>query len=154
VGGEPEGVGATGNTMLYDVLVVSKSGGEERFTTERDAPLSVGDIVAQEADSYRVLAIQPGHGPFDGVVEAEWPRLAVQPLEFVMQLPTQVHDPRRLPATVGSTRSAEDPRDRELSPLSGKCREAGLAGTRRPVEEASACQAGLGSAPRRRLAAR
>ncbi len=81
--------------MLYDVLVVSKSGGEERFTTERDAPLSVGDIVAQEADSYRVLAIQPGHGPFDGVVEAEWPRLAVQPLEFVMQLPTQVHDPRR-----------------------------------------------------------
>jgi len=96
----------------------------------------------------------PVHGPFDGVVEAEWPRLAVQPLEFVMQLPTQVHDPRRLPATVGSTRSAEDPRDRELSPLSGKCREAGLAGTRRPVEEAAACEAGLGSAPRRRLAAR
>jgi hypothetical protein len=78
VGGEPEGVGATGNTMLYDVLVVSKSGGEERFTTERDAPLSVGDIVAQEADSYRVLAIQPGHGPFDGVVEAEWPRSAAR----------------------------------------------------------------------------
>jgi hypothetical protein len=59
-----------------------------------------------------------------------------------------------LPATAGSTRSAEDPRDRELSPLSGKCREAGLAGTRRPVEEAAACEAGLGSAPRRRLAAR
>jgi hypothetical protein len=78
----------------------------------------------------------------------------VQPLEFVMQLPTQVHDPRRLPATAGSTRSAEDPRDRELSPLSGRCREAGLAGARRPVEEASACEAGLGSAPRRRLAAR
>jgi hypothetical protein len=92
VGGEPEGVGAT---VEHDVLVVSNSGGEERFTTERDAPLSVGDIFAQEADSYRVPAIQPGHGPFDGVVEAEWPRLAVQPLEFVTQLPTQVHDPRR-----------------------------------------------------------
>jgi hypothetical protein len=96
VGGEPEGRGRyRRNTMLYDVLVVSNGGGEKRFTAERGAPLSVGDIFEQEADSYRVLAIQPGHGPFDGVVEAEWPRLAVQPLEFVTQLPTQVHDPRR-----------------------------------------------------------
>jgi hypothetical protein len=29
--------------MLYDVLVVSGADGEKRFTTERDAPLSVGD---------------------------------------------------------------------------------------------------------------
>jgi hypothetical protein len=150
VGGEPEGVGGT----VEHVPVVSNSGGEERFTTERDAPLSVGDIFAQEADSYRVLAIQPGHGPFDGVVEAEWPRLAVQPLEFVTQLSNSGSRSTPLPATAGSTRSAEDRRDRELSPLSGKCREAGLAGTRRPVEEAAACEAGLGSAPRRRLAAR
>ncbi len=55
----------------------------------------------QERCLYDVLVVSgyspssPVHGPFDGVVEAEWPRLAVQPLEFVMQLPTQVHDPRR-----------------------------------------------------------
>jgi hypothetical protein len=105
VGGEPEGVGGT---VEHDVLVVSNSGGEERFTTERDAPLSVGDIFAQEADSYRVLAIQPGHGPFDGVVEAEWPRLAVQPLEFVTQLSTQVHDPRRFrPAPLDQQKTRE-----------------------------------------------
>jgi hypothetical protein len=60
------------NTMLYDVLVVSNGGGGKRFTTERDAPLSVGDTFDQESESYRVLAIQPGQGPFDGVIEAEW----------------------------------------------------------------------------------
>ncbi len=58
--------------MLYDVLVVSGADGEKRFTTERDAPLSVGDTFEQDAESYRVLAIQTGHGPFDGVIEAEW----------------------------------------------------------------------------------
>jgi hypothetical protein len=31
-------------TMIYDVLVVSNAGGERRFTTERDAPLSDGDL--------------------------------------------------------------------------------------------------------------
>jgi hypothetical protein len=60
------------NTMLYDVLVVSNGGGGKRFTTERDAPLSVGDTFDQDSESYRVLAIQTGHGPFDGVIEAEW----------------------------------------------------------------------------------
>ena len=59
-------------TMLYDVLVVSNGGGGKRFTTERDAPLSVGDTLEQDSESYRVLAIQPGHGPFDCVIEAEW----------------------------------------------------------------------------------
>jgi hypothetical protein len=59
-------------TMLYDVLVVSNGGGGKRFTTERDAPLSVGDTFEQESESYRVLAIQIGQGPFDGVIEAEW----------------------------------------------------------------------------------
>ena len=59
--------------MLYDVLVVSGGGGGgRRFTTERDAPLSVGDTFEQDSESYRVLAIQPGQGPFDGVIEAEW----------------------------------------------------------------------------------
>lgn len=58
--------------MLYDVLVVSNGGGGKRFTTERDSPLSVGDTFEQDADSYRVLAIQTGHGPFDYVIEAEW----------------------------------------------------------------------------------
>jgi hypothetical protein len=51
--------------MLYDVLVVSNGGGGKRFTTERDAPLSVGDSFEQDSESYRVLAIQTGHGPFD-----------------------------------------------------------------------------------------
>jgi hypothetical protein len=60
------------DTMLYDVLVVSNGGGGERFTTERDTPLSVGDTFDQDSESYRVLAIQTGHGPFDGVIEAEW----------------------------------------------------------------------------------
>ena len=58
--------------MLYDVLVVSNVGGGKRFTTERDAQLSVGDTFEQDSESYRVLAIQPGHGPFDAVIEAEW----------------------------------------------------------------------------------
>jgi hypothetical protein len=61
-------------TMLYDVLVVSNGGGEKRFTTERDAPLSVGETFEQDSESYRVLAVQPGHGPFEGVIEAEWLR--------------------------------------------------------------------------------
>jgi hypothetical protein len=58
--------------MLYDVLVVSNGGGGKRFTTERAAPLSVGDTFEHDSESYRVLAIQTGHGPFDRVVEAEW----------------------------------------------------------------------------------
>ena len=60
------------NTMLYDVLVVSNSGGGKRFSTERDAPLSVGDTFEQDSEPYRVVAIQTGHGPFDYVIEAEW----------------------------------------------------------------------------------
>ena len=58
--------------MLYDVLVVSNGGGGKRFTTERDASLSVGDTFAQDSELYRVLAIQTGHGPFDYVIEVEW----------------------------------------------------------------------------------
>ena len=58
--------------MIYDVLVVSNAGGERRFTTERDAPLSDGDTFEQDSEFYRVLARQPGHGPFDGVIQAEW----------------------------------------------------------------------------------
>ena len=57
--------------MLYDVLVVSNVEGERRFTTERNAPLSDGDEFEHESEPYRVLSIQPGHGPFDGVIEAE-----------------------------------------------------------------------------------
>ncbi len=57
--------------MLYDVLVVSNGDGGKRFTNEADAPLSVGDIFEQDSESYRVLAIQTGHGPFAGVIEAE-----------------------------------------------------------------------------------
>jgi hypothetical protein len=58
--------------MIYDVLVVSNAGGERRFTTERDAPLSAGDTFEQDSESYRILVIQPGHGPFDAVIQAEW----------------------------------------------------------------------------------
>jgi hypothetical protein len=58
--------------MIYDVLVVSDGGGERRFTAERERPLSPGDSFEHDSESYRVLAVQPGHGPFDGVVEAEW----------------------------------------------------------------------------------
>jgi hypothetical protein len=57
--------------MLYDVLVVSNGCGK-RFTTERDASLSVGDTFEHDSESYRVLAIQTGHGPFDSVIEAEY----------------------------------------------------------------------------------
>jgi hypothetical protein len=57
--------------MLYDVLVVSNVEGERRFTIEQDTPFSDGDEFEHESESYRVLSIQPGHGPFDGVIEAE-----------------------------------------------------------------------------------
>ena len=59
-------------TMLYDVLVVSNGGGGKRFTTDRDASLSVGDTFAQDSELYRVLAIQTGQGSFDYVIEVEW----------------------------------------------------------------------------------
>jgi hypothetical protein len=55
--------------MLYEVLVISN--GAERFTVERDAPLAAGEIFEEASESYRVLAIEPGHGPFAGVIEAE-----------------------------------------------------------------------------------
>jgi hypothetical protein len=58
--------------MVYDVLVLSSDDGERRFTIGRDKPLSDGDEFEYESGSYRVLSIQPGHGPFDGVIEAEW----------------------------------------------------------------------------------
>jgi hypothetical protein len=58
--------------MLYDVLVVSDGDGERRFAIERDTPLSEGDEFEHESGLYRVLSIEPGHGPFDGVIEAEW----------------------------------------------------------------------------------
>jgi hypothetical protein len=57
------------NTMLYEVLVLSSSG--ERFTMERDGPLADGDSFEQNSESYRVIAVHTGHGPFDGVIEAE-----------------------------------------------------------------------------------
>jgi hypothetical protein len=55
--------------MLYEVLVLSSGG--ERFTIERDAPLADGDSFEEDSQSYRVLAIEPGHGPFAGVIQAE-----------------------------------------------------------------------------------
>ena len=55
--------------MLYEVLVQSSRG--ERFTMERDGPLAVGDTFEQASESYRVLAIQPGYGPLDAVIQAE-----------------------------------------------------------------------------------
>jgi hypothetical protein len=58
--------------MLYDVLVVSNHEGERRFAIERDTPLYDGDELRYESGSYRVLSIEPGHGPFDGVIQAEW----------------------------------------------------------------------------------
>jgi hypothetical protein len=58
--------------MLYDVLVVSNGEGERRFTIGRDTPLSDGDEFEHESEPYRALSFQPGHGPFDGVIEAEW----------------------------------------------------------------------------------
>jgi hypothetical protein len=56
--------------MLYEVLVHSSGG--KRFTIERDAALADGDTFEEDSEFYRVLAIQPGHGPFAGVIEAEW----------------------------------------------------------------------------------
>jgi hypothetical protein len=56
--------------MVYEVLVHSGTG--ERFTIEREVSLADGDTFGQDSESYRVLAIQPGHGPFDTVIEAEW----------------------------------------------------------------------------------
>ena len=55
--------------MLYEVLVLSSGG--ERFTIERDFPLADGDSFEEDSESYRVLAIGPGHGPFAGVIQAE-----------------------------------------------------------------------------------
>lgn len=55
--------------MVYEVLV-HLSGGE-RFTIERDAPLAAGDIFEEDSKSYRVLAVELGHGPFAGVIQAE-----------------------------------------------------------------------------------
>ena len=55
--------------MLYEVLVHASGG--ERFTIEPDTPLADDDTFEEDSESYRVLAIQPGHGPFAGVIEAE-----------------------------------------------------------------------------------
>jgi hypothetical protein len=55
--------------MLYEVLILSDGG--ERFTIERDAPLAAGDSFLYESEFYRVLAIESGHGPFAGVIEAK-----------------------------------------------------------------------------------
>jgi hypothetical protein len=55
------------DTMFYEVLVISDGG--ERFTIERDAPLAAGDSFPNESEFYRVLAIEPGHGPFAGVIQ-------------------------------------------------------------------------------------
>jgi hypothetical protein len=54
--------------MLYEVLLHSSGG--ERFTIERQAPLADGDTFEEDSESYRVLAIQPGYGPFAGVITA------------------------------------------------------------------------------------
>jgi hypothetical protein len=55
--------------MLYEVLVLSNGG--DRFTIEREEPLAGGDTFEEDSESYRVLAIETGHGPFAGVIEAE-----------------------------------------------------------------------------------
>jgi hypothetical protein len=55
--------------MLYEVLLHSSGG--DRFTIEREAPLANGDTFEENSEPYRVLAIQPGYGPFAGVIEAE-----------------------------------------------------------------------------------
>jgi hypothetical protein len=57
------------DTMFYEVLVLSDGG--ERFTIERDAPLAAGDSFPNESEFYRVVAIEPGHGPFAAVIQAE-----------------------------------------------------------------------------------
>ena len=38
---------------------------------ERDTPLADGGTFEEDSESYRVLAIQLGYGPFAGVIEAE-----------------------------------------------------------------------------------
>jgi hypothetical protein len=58
--------------MLYDVLVIKSGDGEVRFTIERDAPLSEGDIFERDAQPYRALSVEVGHGPFDATIIAEW----------------------------------------------------------------------------------
>ncbi len=70
MGGEPEGLGRyRRNAMLYDVLVVSMAAARNGLRPSgRRRSLSA---TVQDGESYRVLAIQTGHGPFDGVVEAE-----------------------------------------------------------------------------------
>jgi hypothetical protein len=55
--------------MLYEVLVLSSGG--ERFAMEWDGPLADGDTFEQDSESFRVIAVHTGHGPFDGVIEAE-----------------------------------------------------------------------------------
>jgi hypothetical protein len=60
------------HAMLYDVLVIKGGEGELRFTIERDAPLSEGDTFEQNAEPYRVLSVEVGHGPFAATVIAEW----------------------------------------------------------------------------------
>jgi hypothetical protein len=55
--------------MLYEVLVLSSGG--ERFTIEREVAPAAGDMFEEDSQSYRGLAIDPGHGPFAGVIEAE-----------------------------------------------------------------------------------
>jgi endonuclease YncB( thermonuclease family) len=47
----------------------SRAGGE-RFTIEREAQLADGDTFEENSEPYRVVAIEPGHGPFSGVIEA------------------------------------------------------------------------------------
>ena len=71
-GGAPNAQALPSNRMIYDVLVVSDVVGERRFTTEREAAFTTGDTFEQDSESYRVLAIHPGYGPLDGVIEAEW----------------------------------------------------------------------------------
>jgi hypothetical protein len=66
---ERPGVATVPTPTFYEVLVLSDGG--ERFTIERDAPLAAGDSFPNESEFYRVLAIEPGHGPFAGVIEAE-----------------------------------------------------------------------------------
>jgi hypothetical protein len=70
---------ATVQPMLYDVLVVSNGEGERRFTLMRETALTDGDEFEHESELYRALGIQPAHGPFDGLIEAEWLGRSVSP---------------------------------------------------------------------------
>ena len=99
--------------MLYDVLVVSNGGGGKRFTTERDASLSVGDTFEQDSELYRVLAIQTGHGPFDYVVEVEW-LTNVGPSDFE---PALVLGQRRSAVLRACVRSSTAPEDWAERPI-------------------------------------